>query len=283
MADKALMSVVQREVVFYEDVITAVQVEINNQPRILIPLRPICDHLELNWSGQLQRIRRDPILSSELASVYVTHREPGRSDEMTETEATREMICLPLDYLNGWLFGVNPNRVKESIRDRLLRYQRDCFRVLFEAFQDGQLTGDHDFKQLVESDTPAAQAYKMAVAVMKIARQQLVLESRLDEHTVQLGKHEQRLEEIEASLGDPNRYITPDQAMQLSQAVKAVALAIGKKTKRNEHGGVYGELYRRYRIPGYKVLPAYRFEDAMNWLTEWYRSVTDSTDEDLPF
>jgi hypothetical protein len=42
-------------------------------------------------------------------------------------------------------------------------------------------------------------------------------------------------------------------------------------------------LYRRYRIPGYKRLPAYQFQDAMNWLTEWYRSVTGSADEDLPF
>lgn len=44
------------------------------------------------------------------------------------------MQYLPLDYLNGWLFGVNANRVKEGIRDNLIRYQRECYRVLADAF-----------------------------------------------------------------------------------------------------------------------------------------------------
>jgi len=47
-----------------------------------------------------------------------------------------------------------------------------------------------------------------------------------------------------------NRYVTPDQASQISQAVKAVALAIGKKSGRNEFGAVYGELYRKFGITG---------------------------------
>lgn len=46
----------------------------------------------------------------------------------------REMLCLPLDYLNGWLFGVDAKRVKPEIRERLLTYQRECFRVLNDHF-----------------------------------------------------------------------------------------------------------------------------------------------------
>ncbi|MCP5094319.1 MAG: hypothetical protein GY943_02070 [Chloroflexi bacterium] len=51
---------------------------------------------------------------------------------------------------------------------------------------------------------------------------------------------------IEGQLGDTAHHITPEQAMQISQAVKAVAHELGKRSKRNEYGGVYGELYRRY-------------------------------------
>lgn len=46
----------------------------------------------------------------------------------------REMLCLPLDYLNGWLFGVDARRVKPEIRERLLQYQRECYRVLHDHF-----------------------------------------------------------------------------------------------------------------------------------------------------
>jgi hypothetical protein len=36
--------------------------------------------------------------------------------------------------VNGWLFGINANRVKEELRDRLIQYQRECYRVLADAF-----------------------------------------------------------------------------------------------------------------------------------------------------
>jgi hypothetical protein len=279
MADKALSPIVQKEVVFYEDVVTAVLVSHDGKEEIYVPLRPLCDYLGLDWSAQYRRINRDAVFSEFVLGVAITTTPSvdGRGG------GVQEMICLPLKFLPGWLFGISPSRVKEELRDKIIRYQRESHDVLWEAFQEGRLTADVSFDELLESETPAAQAYKMAVAVMKIARQQLVLESRLDAHTAQLGKHEQRLEEIEATLGDPGRYVTPDQAMRLSQAVKTVALAIGKQTKRNEHGGVYGELYRKFGITGYKELPAYRFGAAMAWLTEWYRSVTGATGDDLPF
>jgi hypothetical protein len=93
--------------------------------------------------------------------------------------------------------------------------------------------------------------------------------------------HEQRLEEIEATLGNTERFITPDQAMQISQAVKAVAIAYGKQTKKNEFGSVYGELYRREGITSYKQLPAHRFQPVMRWMTEWHKDLTQ--EDSLPF
>ena len=99
-----------------------------------------------------------------------------------------------------------------------------------------------------------------------------MLEARLDEYG-------ERLERIESMLGNTGRYVTPDQASQISQAVKTVALKLGKQSGRNEYGAVYGELYRKFEITGYKQLPAGRFQEAMNWLNEW----RESTEEKLPF
>jgi hypothetical protein len=87
------------------------------------------------------------------------------------------------------------------------------------------------------------------------------------------------LETVESVLGDPGRYVTPDQAMQISQAVKTIAIALGKQTKKNEFGAVYGELYRKFGITGYKMLPSKRFEEAMNFLTGWHEELTS----ELPF
>ena len=88
-----------------------------------------------------------------------------------------------------------------------------------------------------------------------------------------MDQHDQRLEAIESQLGASDRYITPDQAMQLSQAVKTVAMKLSKASSRNEYGGVYGELYRKFGITSYKQLPAAKFDLAMNWLNEWRENI----------
>jgi hypothetical protein len=105
----------------------------------------------------------------------------------------------------------------------------------------------------------------------------------LETHATQLVNHEQRLEEIETTLGDSGRFVTPDQAMQISQAVKTIAAEIRKRTKKNEYGAMYGQLYREFGITSYKQLPANKFDDAMAWLTDMYRRVTGATGGELPF
>ena len=44
------------------------------------------------------------------------------------------MVCLPLDYLNGWLFKINANRYKGDRRALIIKYQKECYRVLARHF-----------------------------------------------------------------------------------------------------------------------------------------------------
>lgn len=62
--------------------------------------------------------------------------------------------------------------------------------------------------------------------------------------------------------------------------MKAIALELGKRSGRNEFAGVYGELYRRFDITGYKLLPAVKFQEAIHFLSDWYQSLTNV---DTPF
>lgn len=278
MTNAALVPIEQKEVVFYEDMITAVQVRVEQGIQVYVSIRQMCDLLGVTYQGQIRRISDDPVLSKQVKGVNITFtplQGQGGGPQITN--------CLPIDYLNGWLFGINANRVKPEIRERLIIYQEKCYKVLTEAFREGRLTTAPELDDLLQSDTPAAQAYKIAQAIMQMARQQLMLEAQLSTHTTQLANHEQRLEELESTLGDPGRNITPDQAMQISQAVKAIAFEIEKRTKKNEYPAIYGQMYREFGITSYKLLPANKFERAMNWLTEWYRRITGATGDDLPF
>lgn len=278
----------QREVTFYDDDIIAALVDENGRRTIYVPLRPVCDRLGIDWSGQRQRINRDPVLSqvTQGVGVITAPSTDGRGGGM------QEMLCIPLDYLNGWLFGINANRVNPEIRDRLIRYQMECYRILSEAFQQQNVTAAPiegiDIDALLRTgDDPEAYAYRIALAVATTARQQLVLryqlqqqDERLDGHEKQLGAYGERLAQIEAAMGNKARYITNNQASRISQAVKAVGLELGKRSGRNEFGGVYGELYRRFEVAGYRELPAGQYDEAMAFLRQWYSSLADG---DVPF
>lgn len=267
--DKALVPVEQRQVEFYEDEITAVRL---TDGRVFVPVRPLVESLGLSWSSQLQRIRRDSVLKSELLSVFVTNTESERGG--------RDVQCLPLDYISGFLFGINAERVRDDLRERVIRYQRECYRVLAEAFTEGRLTTDDDLFDLLDNETSeAVQAYKMLQALVKLARNQIVIEARLEKHGQTLEDHGRRLETIEADLHQANRTVTEAQATQISQSVRAIAIVLGKKSNRNEFGAVWGEFYRKFGVSKYRYLPAARFDEALAWLNEFYQSVTS----ELPF
>lgn len=270
MENRALIPLQQKEVIFYGDTLTIVLVQMEGEAQILVPIRPICENLGVNWSGQHQRINRDPVLSKWVRFVGITHTNP----EEASKGGNPNLLCLPLDYVSGFLFGINASRVKEELRDRLITYQERCYKVLSEAMQEGRLATSPDFEELLTANTEVVQAYQMALAIVKLARNQILADARLNQH-------EQRIETLEAQLGDTGRNVTPDQASQVSQAVKTVALALGKKSGRNEFGAVYGELYRKFGITGYKMLPARRFEEAMRWLADWLGELTG--ERSLPF
>jgi hypothetical protein len=94
--------------------------------RPFVPLNRICVNLGIDWSAQLKRIQRDQVLSEGL--VMMTIPTPG---------GPQQMACLPLEYLNGWLFGIDENRVAPEVRDALIMYKREAYGALYNYFVKG--------------------------------------------------------------------------------------------------------------------------------------------------
>lgn len=95
-----------------------------------VAMKPIVENIGLDWVSQHKKIQRNEILKSGMVMMTI----PASDGKTYET------ACLPLDYLNGWLFGVDARRVKPEIKDRLLTYQRECFRVLNNHFNQPKQT-----------------------------------------------------------------------------------------------------------------------------------------------
>lgn len=269
----------QRTVLFYDDELLAVRA---TDGHIYVSIRQMCDALGLHRQGQVRRISEHAILSQGYKEGEIVF-----DREQKNVQATG---VLRVDLVPLWLSGVRVSLVRDEVKAKLERFQLEASKVLWEAFQSGRLTTiqETDLDHLLNDNSPAAQAYRMVQAMMQMARSQLILESELKaqnqvlvDHTHQLQNHDERLEQIEETLGQGKQYITNDQASRISQAVKAIAIHLSAKTKRNEYGGVYGELYRQFGITSYKMLPIHQFEPAMKFLTDWHRDLTGH--DTLPF
>ena len=266
---QSLVPIEQRDVQFYEDTVVAVRLE---DGTVFVPIKPVCDLLGVDWGGQYRRIQRDPVLSEEVRRVDVTSMRRG----------TQPMVCLPLDYISGFLFGLNADRVKPELRERVILYQKECYKVLSEAFQEGRLTADLSFEKLLHQNTEAVRAYQMLQAMVKLARSQILIEVKLERMDNRLDAHDKRLEDLEVYLVDPERKITEAQVIEISQAIKAIAEEAEKHSSKKEYGRVYEDMYDLFGISSYRQLPAREFDRMMAWLTERYQQLSGRYD-DTPF
>jgi hypothetical protein len=99
-----------------------IQVVENGQK--LVPVKPICEALGISYEPQFSRLKNDPILSSTITlSVMV-----GADGKQ------REMTCIPLRYVFGWLFMIDSRNVKEEARESVIRYQKMCYDALYNYF-----------------------------------------------------------------------------------------------------------------------------------------------------
>ncbi|MCP4417445.1 MAG: hypothetical protein GY805_12545 [Chloroflexi bacterium] len=264
MPSKALQPAAQKTVLFYDDELMAVRLLDGD---VYVAIVQMCNSLGIDAQAQRRRMERHNILAEGVGVANLA--TPG---------GQQDTYVLRVDLIPLWLSGVRVSAVKEEIRSKLTRFQREAARVLWQAFQDGHLSTDTDFDSLLQqADSDVAQAYRMALAIVQLARQQVIMDGRIQDAEMQLTSHAQRLDQIEAALTDDSRIITEVQASHLSQAVKAVAMAMTKPNFQQ----VYGQMYRHYEITSYKLLPATKFDDAMQFLTAWFVRLTGN--DDVPF
>ena len=103
-------------------------VAVKKNETVYVALKPICEALEIDYAGQRRMVMRDDVLKTTVDATSTVGAD-GKQ---------REMLCLPLDYLNGWLFRIKASHFPESKRALIVRYQKECYRALAEHFQAGR-------------------------------------------------------------------------------------------------------------------------------------------------
>lgn len=167
-----------------------------------VAMQPICENIGLQWGSQYNRIQRSPVLKS---TVFVMKM-------VAEDGKQREMVCLPLTMLNGWMFGVDLNRVRPELRDKLMVYQRECFDVLYRHFMPQQAPAQHTYS--VQPSDTLSEPQQIALRAM--------LESNVKRlpHAQQAGAMVKGWSKLKAHFGVPYRQIP---ASEFTEAISIVA------------------------------------------------------------
>lgn len=99
---------------------------IDNNGVAFVAMREVVEGIGLNWASQSVKLNQN---CSKFNCCHIaTVAEDGKN---------REMLCMPIKKLNGWLFSINPNKVRSDLKERLENYQEECFLALWDYWTTG--------------------------------------------------------------------------------------------------------------------------------------------------
>lgn len=142
----------------------------NGEKRVAIT--PICDALGVASNSQIERIKSDPILGTT-GMLSISVGADGKE---------REMYTIPFKYVFGWLFRIDSRNVKEEAREAVLKYQMECYDILYRHFTAYADFVEHKQKLIdvqIELEREARKNFNSARTVLKAAESNLYKVSKL--------------------------------------------------------------------------------------------------------
>ena len=90
----------------------------------LVPIKPICEALGIDVEPQRRKLKEDEDLDS-VTTIKVATGADGKQ---------YEMVCLPHQFVYGWLFTINPKNVKAEAKEVVRKYRKQCYDTLYNHF-----------------------------------------------------------------------------------------------------------------------------------------------------
>jgi hypothetical protein len=154
--------VAEYELRYFNKPVLVVKAKNNHLYAILLSL---CAIFGLNEIIETERIQTHTVLQKMLAKTSIC--------------GLPNLRCLRVDYIATWLLNIplenlsNPTEKKE-----LATFQQNAAQVLEEAYRAGRLTEPLLITELLEYDSDVGNAYREALAVLGLAREQLLWEGK---------------------------------------------------------------------------------------------------------
>jgi len=115
-----------------------------------VAMRPIVEGIGLDWASQFVKLNNN---KGKFGCCDITTPSKG---------GLQKTLCIPFTKLYGYLFSINPNRVRKDIKDQVILYQNECFEALYDHFKKG-----YSLNQQFLENSPEAQR-ELAKTIKKL-------------------------------------------------------------------------------------------------------------------
>lgn len=151
-------------VTFHGDTIYCIEHE--GQP--FTPVKPIVENLGIDWANQSVKLQN----TSHFNCCDIT--------TVAQDGKNRKMLCIPVRKVTAFLYSINANKVREDLRDKLIRYQEECDEVLWQYWTTGKATKESvaqqvmpkDYIEALEALVAAEKAKKAAIEALTVTEEQ---------------------------------------------------------------------------------------------------------------
>lgn len=123
---------------------------VNKNGEPFTPMKPIVDGMGLAWAPQHEKLKQR--FKSTITEIVMVAAD-GKN---------REMTCLSLRKLPGWLHTINVGKVRPELREKVARYQEECDDVLYQYWTKGVAVNPRH-KTTVNERTPLRDAVNLLV------------------------------------------------------------------------------------------------------------------------
>jgi hypothetical protein len=253
---QALIPVSTDTIMFYDRPIVAVTVE---DGRVFVVLPWLCQGLDLDVTAQTRRIERSPVIHDDELQLVLVETEGGQ----------QELLGLDLKMVAHFLSTIDPLRVSEEKRPRVVLFQRECATVLYEHFA----------RKATQSRAVQIADPQLLEVIAQYENLKAIAQVFLD-HLLSLTGQNNQVLDILANLSEKQEItgkavasltvrITPAQQEKIRSAVDKIV-----ETTQLNHAKVFKAIHQRFYVAKYEDLPCEVFEQVMTFLRQMWRQLT---------
>lgn len=97
---------------------------VSNVSEGLIPIKPICEALGIDYTSEYAKIQKNVIYSPAV----------GLRTMVEANNEKKEMRCIHFNFFAGWLFSIDPANIKDEAKDDFINLQIKINNAVFEHF-----------------------------------------------------------------------------------------------------------------------------------------------------